>query len=164
MGGSDKLHFQSGRMTEAGAGGENSPKLLPRFAPLNRDGGGSAGVRVGEFTGRPAPCSSERRDAARTRRRDGRAPWLMERAVLSPTDFPFRPKPFHRKQWRKKFRVRANSNPGFSRCRWSRQSVGHPDAVETHGGEGIGLEELSHASVADHVGRDDGPGSTGDGR
>ena len=71
---------------------------------------------------------------------------------------------FRRAGCPKKFRVRANSNPGFSRCRWSGQSVGHPDAVETHGGKGIGLEELSHASVADHGGRDDGPGSTGDGR
>ena len=45
-----------------------------RFETLDRDGGGGAGVCACEFTGRPAPCSSERRDAARSRSRDGRAP------------------------------------------------------------------------------------------
>ena len=36
-----------------------------------RRGARSAGVLACEFTGRPAPCSFERRDAARTRSRDG---------------------------------------------------------------------------------------------
>lgn len=56
--------------------------MLPQiFGPesAERNCGGSAGVRASEFTGRPAPCSSERRDTARTRRRDGRATRFMGR-------------------------------------------------------------------------------------
>src|SRR5947207_353097 len=46
-------------------------KNISRVEPLNRGCSRSAGVPACEFTGRPAPCSFARRDAARTRSRDG---------------------------------------------------------------------------------------------
>ena len=53
------------------AAGRRPRKNILRVEPLNRGCSRSAGVPACEFTGRPAPCSFARRDAARTRSRDG---------------------------------------------------------------------------------------------
>jgi hypothetical protein len=56
------------------------PLISSRIEPLNRGCEGSAGVLACEFPGRPALCASERRDAARTRCRDGCVTGFMVRA------------------------------------------------------------------------------------